>query len=193
MTVEDRLGGDETGGDVMLVSETDSKHWEIVQAVADLHRQGYDTQAACKKLGIHRSLYYRAIRSPFVQEQRLMQIQAMSEASATIVSRNWTRVLNNVARIAHSGDDREAVAAARFLNEVRKDLERDAEREALAGDEFGDFMERFARTPAATSRSKAKSRIRARRTRSTPKGRVTEEVEVESEPFSGGNTIDVTP
>lgn len=168
--------------EIMLVSNTESKHWEIVQAVRDLHRQGYDTQTACEKLGINRATYYRAMQSRFVQEQRLNEIQAMREASTTIIERNWTRILNNMAHIARDGDNKEAVQAARFVREVMKDLERDADE--LAQDQKDSAMAHFAEQ---MKNAPGKKTFRAKRTRTRGNSQVTEEVEVEIPDVSAGN------
>lgn len=174
---ETALTRTETGE--LLVTNADSKAWEIFCAVRDLHRQGLNTQDACKRLGIHRNTYYRALETKYVQEQRAQEIMALKEASAALIAQRWTGIMANMTNLARSGDSKEAVQAARFVRDVYKDLEKDAEELAQAEQQsaLAQFAERLKMAPG-------KKTVRARQSRR--RGGKTEEVEVEVE-FPGGN------
>lgn len=111
--------------EIALVSGTDIKYWQVVQLVAEQFRKGAtNTVMACEQAGVARDLYYRALRSQYVQEQSLAQIKSMRSATHAVLERQWLGVVLNMAAIAR-GDSREAVSAARFLRDVYKDIEQD--------------------------------------------------------------------
>jgi hypothetical protein len=169
----------------LLITGTESKHWELVQAVNEQFRKGITTTvAACEAAGVGRRLYYQALQSPYVQQQRLMQIQSMNEASSTVLEKWWLRIMMNMAKLAASDDSKESVQAARFVREVMKDLEVQAQ--TSAQEERGavdSFMEQFITAPGSRKKYKARRK----------KGSITEEIEVEipggSTDISGGNEI----
>lgn len=169
----------EQGGDELLIRNADSRAWEIFTAVRELHRQGYNTSDACQKLGIDRRTYYHALHRPFVQEQRVQEIMALKEASAALIAQRWTGIMANMTNLARNGDSKEAVQAARFVREVYKDLEKDAEELVQAEQQsaLAQFAERLKMAPG-------KKTVRARQSRR--RGDKREEIEVEVE-FPGGN------
>lgn len=173
-------GPDSRGSEVIAITGTESRHWELVQAVREMHRKGYDTQTACKKLGIARRTYYNALASRYVQEQRVQQIHAMQDASVAIIEQNWARILINMATIARSEGSKEAVQAARFVREVMKDLEVDAQE--LVQDSKESAMALFA---ARMKDTPGKKTFRAKRSRTKGNNRITEEIEVEIPPDEG--------
>ena len=123
MAENDTSLAEHEGEEGMLLSPTDSKHWEVVQLVnAQFGPTCATTEAACKAAGVHTSLYYRAMKSPVVQQMRVQQILGVQAATQRLVERNWLKVLESMIRIAREGDSREAVQAARFLRDVYGDV-----------------------------------------------------------------------
>lgn len=155
---------------VMLASATDIKHWEVVQMVIQALRDGaQNTVQACKDAGVDRSLYYRALKTPYVQQQRAEQVMATIYITQEMIEKNWFPVMANMVKIATHDDGRDGVAAARFIKDVYDDVRGQVEQgEAGQGQEEPSFLKKFAS-------SGGKGKYRARRKR----GELVEEIEVE--------------
>lgn len=152
-----------------IISPEDSKHWEIVSSVVQAFKDGArNTKDACAMAGVDRSLYYRAMKNPYVQSQRAQQITATLYIAQEIAERNIPDVLGNIVSIA-KGDSREAVPAARFLWDVYGTV-----RELVGAED--EEISRIGQSFLATFAGKKRYKV-------TKKGKeVQEEIEIEVPP-----------
>jgi hypothetical protein len=111
---------------VVPISPTDVKSWKRVQSVVEaLGQPGCDTiQAACQRAGVARRTVYRDFENPYVQQRLVETLQVLDAATVQLIDNGWLRVILEMEAIATSGDSKQAVQAARFLLDVKHDLER---------------------------------------------------------------------
>lgn len=110
------------------ISPQDIKYWECVQRVREQFSRGCNTtRKACELAGVSHDFYYVALKSPYVQSQIALELDAIDKATHEIVRRSWVPIMINMARIAESQDSKEAVQAARLVREVQQDLKKMAE------------------------------------------------------------------
>lgn len=114
----------EDKGALMPISALDIKYWDTVQNVRAQYALGCDTtRKAIQQAGVDKNLYYRALKSRFVQSQLLDEVVARKEAMHVILEETWVPILMNLAEIAGGDVARDAVPAARLLNEIRQELD----------------------------------------------------------------------
>ena len=110
--------------DISVVGPQSLKYWELVQRVRKQFQLGATTTvAACEAAGVCRKTYYEAIRDPYVQGMVASQMDALAQASLEVIEQSWIPVLVNVVGVARDGSGRDAVQAAKFLKDVKDDLD----------------------------------------------------------------------
>jgi len=169
----------------------DLKAWELVHSVltwmgenktysyqpafAALSEESQQTHYAIEKA------FYRAMRRPYVQQRWLERADAREQAALSIVYSHWPHILNYQAELARGKvkgcqpRDSDSTAAARFVDEQRKELE-----SKVRSEETGEK-----RHPAQILLDAYMRPAKLRRTV------VTEEIELERPDTS--EIIDVTP
>jgi hypothetical protein len=183
------------GGEVIVpipekvVEAKDLRDWDRIVVVREHTRRGMGIYAACEAAGVPPTTYYRALTNPYVQQQILLEVRSLSEATRTVLERDWLPILVAQARIAQDTHHRETVSAARFVRDVLNDAQKVAEAsgDPRAKDATSLFVEQFMSAPG-------KRTYRAKRRTKRGDTSIEEEIEVEGEPLSDGNdVIDVTP
>jgi hypothetical protein len=122
------LSVQEGGGEVVPISPTDAKAWELVTTVLDWMSENgsYNYAEAFRQTGVKPYNYYRAIKLPFVQGRIVERLDALDKAVAKMLEDHWAGVVANMVRIAQ-GPGREAVQAARFLSQEKDRIQQQAE------------------------------------------------------------------
>ena len=110
---------------IIPVSPADLKYHAIVQKVREKLSTDCNTiKCACAAAGVTRRLFYDAMRCPYVQAQTAAEMDARGQAAQEVLERSWVGVLMNMANIASGKNARDAVTAARLLNDIRLEAEK---------------------------------------------------------------------
>lgn len=119
------------------ITGADVKAWEYVEQVlswmASNHCYNYTDAfrhiAATTDMSFAaaKTAYYRAIQNPYVQAQWVDKANARVQAALELVDRGWLEIIRHQMLIAagHKGGPKESTAAARFIDEIRKELDAD--------------------------------------------------------------------
>ena len=161
------------GGQMELpisVTPMDLKQLALVETV---HRHMFDEDVrtirqAIARAGVSHGTFYAALKNPYVQQQKLAEITARSDAIHTILQTSWPHIVNTQVRIASDMDNpREAVQAANFLDRLAQRSEEEIKSiEQIGGEtEATRFLKEF--------KTRTKGRMRATR--------VVETIEVDNE------------
>jgi len=120
--------------ETVLLTPKDQRDWDRVLAVRAAFQEGAtNIKAACEKANVSRQVFYDSIKNPLIQEAILSEMRGLDAIASEVLSTWWVRVLVNMSNIATSGDSKEAVQAARFLRDVKMDLERDSQSSGVGG------------------------------------------------------------
>jgi hypothetical protein len=162
-------------GDVLPLSPTDIKHWELVQVVREqYHKRATTTRDACQAANVPVMTYYRALQSPYVQQMMVEQMHALSQATLAVLERGWFKVVSNMMNLAQSAQSKEAVQAARLMYEMKQDLEKQGAGQGVVGE--------------SAAAQAVKSFLGGKKLKLT-QTTVTREITVDNDDVSGGNTI----
>jgi len=155
------------------------RHWLIVRKVFEaMAVPGVNNiRKALEYTGIAQSTFYDAIGDPAVKARTVEWIGASDRAVLARIESERFGYVENLARIAKS-DSREAVAAARTLEEIKASVVKD-----LAADEV-----------PGKGRHPARALLESARKATFRRTTVTEEVEIEpDDAISDGNVVDMEP
>ena len=112
------------GGEVMPVSPTDAKAWELVHSVLEWmgKNHSYNYSEAFRQLGVAPASFYRAVKRPFVQNRLLRRFRAQDAAEVELLDAYWLGIVGYQVRMAtgQEGSPRESTGAARFVHERRR-------------------------------------------------------------------------
>ena len=123
---------------------------------------------AIARTGVSRPTFYTALKNPYVQQEKLQEIQVRRDAVHTLLQNYWVHVVKTQVAIASDQQNpREAVQASNFLHRLIQESEEDIEsKEEIGGEtEATRFLKEF--------KTRTKGRMRAKRTTTV------EEIEVD--------------
>lgn len=110
----------------VLLTPKDQRDWDRVLMVREAFRAGNRTVTqACAHAGMTRQTFYASIANPLVQQMILAEMRGLDAIATEVLNSRWIEVIMNMAKVATSADSKEAVQAARFLRDVKRDIESD--------------------------------------------------------------------